>query len=476
MFSIDPIEIHDGAALLMTRILIRSAKDPFLALTPEATLARNVFAGNTGNLLFTQAVHEVLSVPGTDVISNGYVNDRVDSVPEVVARINDEFDAFVIPLANAFRGAFLPELRRITTLVRQLSIPVVVVGVGAQTAASAVELPEEVREDTAAFVSAVLDRSAKIGVRGEVTRRCLAALGFGDEHVEIIGCPSLFAPGRDMAVHKRVETLTTDRSLAANVTLTQSRMGRILRHAGERYPHLTYVPQTRVELRQLLWGEPVPGEFDPTMPTTVDHPLYRTDRIRMFVDPHTWFGFMREQEFAFGTRLHGNIAALVSGTPAFLLTFDSRTTEVAEHHGIPHARLGSVAEDVDPAVLYERADLTELNARQPELFDNYLRFLEKNGLAHVHKAGTENPGFQQRLDEVSFPGPVGTLFAGGDETTRMLLDRLRWLHQGDQVDRERAQGAYDPQPFGPASTQTPGPNGRLGRLIRRVPRRGQEPA
>jgi hypothetical protein len=468
----------------MRRILIRSAKDPFLALTPEATLARNSFAGNTGNMLFTQSVHEVLSVPEVEVVSNGYVNDRVDPTPEMVARINEEYDAFVIPLANAFRGTFLSELRRLTSLIRQLEIPVVVVGVGAQTAASAVELPPEVREDTAAFLRAVLDRSAKVGVRGEVTQRCLAALGFGDEHIEVIGCPSLYSRGRNAPVQKRVEALTPESPIAANVTLTQSRMGSILERAARDYPRLTYVAQTRVELAQLLWGQPVPGDFDPTMPTTPDHPLYTADRIRMFVDPHTWHTFLGRHEFAFGTRLHGNIAAVVAGTPAYLLTFDSRTTEVARHHGLPHARLGSVEADVDPAALYERADFSEFNTRQPELFDAYTGFLEKNDLAHVHQPGHENPGFVERLDEVSFPGPVGTLYAGGDDTVRMLLDRLRWLHQGDRADRARGQGAYDPQPFGPLASAGDAAEGSAGqgttsdrakRVARRVLGRGEEP-
>jgi hypothetical protein len=391
----------------MSRILIRSGKDPFLALSPEETLARKAFAGNTGNLLFTQAVHEILSVPDAEVVSNGYAHERVDPTPETAARINEEYDAFVVPLANAFRTTFLTELRRMTELISRLTIPVVVVGVGAQTAASAVELPEDVRDDTAAFLRAVLNRSAKVGVRGDITRRCLAALGFGDEHVEVIGCPSLFTNGREWAVHKRLDALTPDTALAANLTLSQARMGRILQEASERYPRLTYIPQTGDELRLLLWGQPVPGDLDPAMPTTTDHPLYRDDRIRMFLDPSTWSGFMRAQQFAFGSRLHGTIAALIAGTPAYLLAFDSRTTEVAEHHAIPHARLRSVDRDVDPAVLYERTDLAELNSRQPELFDTYVAFLEANGLSHVHQPGQENPGFRSRLAAVDFPGPVG---------------------------------------------------------------------
>jgi hypothetical protein len=262
--------------------------------------------------------------------------------------------------------------------------------------------------------------------------------------------------------------LTPDSPMAANVTLSQPRMGRILQQASTRYPRLTYVPQTRVELSLLLWGQPVPGDFDPVMPTTVDHPLYRADRIRMFVDPATWSSFMREQQFAFGTRLHGNIAALASGTPAHLLTFDSRTKEIAEHHGIPHSPLRKLEDDIDPAVLYERADFSDFNARQPGLFDSYLAFLETNGLAHVHQPGNENSGFREQLAEVAFPAPVGTLYAGGDDTVRMLLDRLRWLHQGDQEDRSRSYGAFDPQPLDSHPEGAHRPATRLARLTDRI--------
>src|SRR4051794_28592460 len=140
----------------MKRILLRSAKDPFLALSPEASLARNVFASNSGNMLFAEAVHKVLSAPGNEVVSSGFVTDRVDLLPETIAKINAEYDAFVIPLANAFRPSFANQLRRLTRLIRQLEMPVVVVGVGAQAAPNATVLPEEVREVTADFLSAVL--------------------------------------------------------------------------------------------------------------------------------------------------------------------------------------------------------------------------------------------------------------------------------------------------------------------------------
>lgn len=390
----------------MSRILLRSGKDPFLSLSVEETLARNVFGSNTGNMMFAQSVHEVLAVPGAEIVANGYQQDRMEPDPAMAARINEEYDAFVIPLANAFRSQFLPELRRLTALIRLLEIPVVVVGVGAQTTPTATQLPEAVRDDTADFLRAVLARSASIGVRGEITRRCLAALGFGDEHVDLIGCPSLFWPGRAADVHTTPDGISTHSRLAVNLTLSRPRMGRILDHALTRYDHLTYIPQTRRELELLTRGTPIVDDVDPAMPTTREHPLYANDQVRMFLDPTTWIDFLGDQDFSFGTRLHGNIAALLAGTPAFLLTFDSRTTEVAEHHCVPHAPLDAVSADVDPSELYERADMSAFNTARAGLLGQYTAFLEKNALAHVYQPGMPDPGFDKRLARAGLPGPV----------------------------------------------------------------------
>ena len=69
-------------------------------------------------------------------------------------------------------------------------------------------------------------------------------------------------------------------------------------------------------------------------PITLDHPLIRSDRVRFFLDPKTWFDHLAQYDFSFGTRIHGNIAALLAGTPALLLAHDSRTLELAEYHEI----------------------------------------------------------------------------------------------------------------------------------------------
>ena len=100
-----------------------------------------------------------------------------------------------------------------------LTIPVVVVGVGAQANLSRdLESLAEVRSVTKVFVSAVLRRSASIGVRGQFTADFLQDLGFPESAVDIIGCPSLFLHGPNFRLTAPTTALATDAEIALNVT------------------------------------------------------------------------------------------------------------------------------------------------------------------------------------------------------------------------------------------------------------------
>src|SRR5690606_1114362 len=228
----------------MTRILLRSGKDPFVPIPPENALAnfrRGVFGRNVGNFVFTDAVHRILSTPGTEIASNSYLSERPGVTRRYVARINDEFDAFVIPLANAFRPKFLDHLRRLTKVIEQLRIPTIVVGVGVAGGAGSLDNPlptdsAELAKAVQRFVRAVLERSATVGVRGEITREYLARLGFGDEHVDVVGCPSLFRDGDTLRIEKRAPSIEQDSEFTINISPYVREMQKIAQRHARKYP------------------------------------------------------------------------------------------------------------------------------------------------------------------------------------------------------------------------------------------------
>ncbi|MDI1456899.1 polysaccharide pyruvyl transferase family protein [Streptomyces sp. ATE26] len=393
----------------------------------EQALHQDVIATNSGNLIFQDAAHKILETPDTEVFSNG---GRTEVA--AAARINAEYDAFVVPLANAFRPSFEVALQRLTRLISKLRIPVVVLGVGAQTgvgydAARLKRIEPTVRD----FCSAVLERSASIGVRGEFTEQYLRDMGFKD--IEVIGCPSLFMHGRELDVRKKTDGLTAESRIAINGShsaVGKQGLGRVISRTHERYPNLRFIGQNLSDARQLHWrdlSDPVASRVT-AMPTHPDHPMYREDKVRVYVDPITWIDELRPFDFSFGSRIHGNIAALLAGTPATVLCGDSRTLELCRYFEIPHQlleKVGKNLEATDPARLYEQADFSGLVGNHAERFDRFTAFLDKNGLQNTFTHGDGGAAFDKRMRSLSFPPGVRPW---NDTDLTSLTTRFGWLH------------------------------------------------
>ena len=417
----------------MARILIRSHKNPFTVADAETTLERNLIGSNTGNLVFSQAAYRLLSTAENHLKTSGVAATSP-------TRINANYDHVVIPLANAFRPRYVDTLEALTEVIDRLTIPVTVVGVGAQADLEGEHKgPASVDPVTKRFVAAVLDRSPSIGVRGEFTRDYLKGLGFGDEHVRVIGCPSMFMYGPDLKISRKVDALTTDSPIALNISPYVHEMGPISLDHAARYPNLRYMAQNWQTLALMLDGR-YPGRNKRMakhgLPVSLKHPLIRENRVRFFLDPSTWFDHLAEYDFSFGTRIHGNIASLLAGTPAVLLAHDSRTLELAHYHLIPHRVIDQLPERPDAAQLYAEADWSDLNETHPDRWAEFSDFLHEQGLRHVYDEGESPEPFDRRIAATGFPPPVETLM--GLSPQELYAMRRQIVEQRDEIAEARA--------------------------------------
>ena len=309
----------------------------------ETTIERNLIATNAGNLVFLDAAWKLLSAPGVEITPDGLAVGPGDA-----DLINERYDAYVIPLANAFRNSYEPALAKMTQLVRRLRIPVVVLGVGAQgTVDYDFSAIKPIERTVRAFMGAVLDRSPSVGVRGEATLAYLNALGFRD--VDVVGCPSMFMWGDALRVERKAPALDERSRVVITISPYRTAMGRIALRTLARYPRLVYVAQDLDTLRLLVDGTPLRnGTPDAALPLHPQHPYFRERRTRFYIEPWSWIDDLRRADFVFGTRIHGGIAALLAGTPATVLAHDSRTLELARYFAIPHRLLRDTRADVDP--------------------------------------------------------------------------------------------------------------------------------
>lgn len=387
----------------MRRILLRSSKSPFDAVSPEMVMQQHIGGANIGNLVFSDAVHKTLYTPNAEVTPTGF-----GANPDDAEWINDAYDVVVLPFANAFRPAFAASLEAWSALIERLRIPVVVLGIGAQSSLDYDMAPlRPVEKQVRRFVRAVLERSPSIGVRGEFTQRYLNQLGFSE--VDVIGCPSMFRFGASLGVDKSEGGLDATSRIAFSVTdNTAGDVAGILNSNAERYPRLHYVAQDIKDLELMYWGDTSQARgVHAAVPKHRTHLLFAQNRVRLFLEPASWIEGMGDYDFSCGTRIHGTITALLGGTPGVVLCHDSRTRELSEYFELPHQHITALSSDVDLAELYEQADFDPLRFGHKERFDRFTTFLAKHGLEHVYgPAGDSGAAFEERMREIDFAGPV----------------------------------------------------------------------
>jgi hypothetical protein len=384
------------------RLLVRSPKDPFEVVGPRTAYHRNLVGDNAGNLVFLQATHRILRTSDQRCDPGGFSVD-----PPLAGMVNERYDAYVMPLANAFRAQYEPKLKRMIRFIERLTIPVVILGVGAQSDPDlSFERLKPMEPSIRRFVNAVLDRGPSIGVRGELTAEYLTSLGYRD--VEVIGCPSMFLHGDRVEVRKRVPQLDRDSRISMNISPYVTAMGPISVRHVERYPNLVYIAQDLETLGALIrgggWSTQRPAD-DP-VPLHSAHALFQSRRARFYVEPWPWMEDLARMDFSFGTRIHGNIAAILAGTPAYVFAHDSRTLELARYFGIPHRLMRDVPPDVDAADLYAEADYSALVSGQAQRFATFTAFLARHGLRHVWEPGEDPNAFVHRVESTRFPPAV----------------------------------------------------------------------
>ncbi len=370
-------------------------------------IIKNSIGGNVGNLIYAYSIYRALMVDNTKIVPDYY---RINS--KDADKINENFDCYVIPLADAFRKEFIPHLRKYTDLIKKLKIPVVVIGVGLR-APFEPKLDEgfPFDQDVKEFVKAVLAKSSIVGVRGEITATYLNRLGFreGIDHT-VIGCPSMYTFGKEIRI--RETTITKDSLVCFNSSLlSPENVLNFINRSMEDYPNHYFIPQWLKEMRLVYLGSPSLDKHVNNYPAAMTHSVYANDRVRIFLNAPTWIEFMRQADLSFGARLHGNITATISGTPSLIIPKDARMRELAEYHKLTSFWWNNITENTKLEDIIEKSDFKSPEKAHSKNFDNYINFLNINHLSHIYHekhVGIPAP-LDQQMSQVKLQPPLSSI-------------------------------------------------------------------
>ena len=368
------------------RYLMRGAISPLSQYDPNILAVRDIIGTNSGNLLYLYSVCRTLYNESASFEMDEYRIEAGKWSQEDIERINSKYDAYICPLADAFRPDFISKLKNFARFFNQLHIPVVISGMciraplNADPATERYVFDEEAKE----FLRAALDHGAIVGLRGEITGRYLMRLGFQEEKDwTVIGCPSMFSCPDGGGPFSKIlaPQINSESRILVNCNFNDDKIvNSILDRIMRNYPNSCFVGQHTDDFNTFYYG--LPHHSDLTLyPNSIDHFMVAEDRMKFYVHAQQWIDDVKGYDLSIGNRLHGNVASLLGGVPSILFLSDARSLEVSRYHGIPMIDGNTMLKNdaLLPQIL-EKADFSLVSKRFPETFRHYLDFWKKNGI------------------------------------------------------------------------------------------------
>lgn len=371
----------------MRRYLMRGGMSPLDNFPPDVVIAQNSIGANSGNLLYAYGVYRTCLTDDA-VIDVDYYGVERSYTDKDIERINEEYDAYICPFADAFRDAFTEKLMKYTRFFKKLKIPCYIVGVGLRAPYEPDVTQSHIFDDAVKqLVRAALDKSAIIGLRGEITGSYLKHLGFREDvDYTPIGCPSMYARGGK--IDQRQLELSEDSRIAFNLSSrTPENIMQFAFNQMQIYKDCHLIEQNRDELRLLFYG----NKYHPNknasklLPRDISNSLILENRYHIFINIPTWLSFLQSIDLSVGSKLHGGVAAVLSGCPVIFFPFDARMRELIEYHSLPSITHTDVRPNDTIKEMIEKIDLRSHITRQEETFRHFLSFLNKNGMEHIYK-------------------------------------------------------------------------------------------
>lgn len=356
---------------------------------PELYTRGNPMA-NPGDMVYAAGMMNVLRTGEDDAfIPTGYGSYN-GGLPLELDEINETCDACVLPFADHLRDDRRDLLNRYAALVEKLKIPVVVPCIGVR-AGKASEMTDAAARR---FVSAVLDKSAMIGLRGETTARYLERLGFvRDRHFRVVGCPSLYAAGPELPAlswPERPESCAFGLNFRAGKAVN-----RFLLDSARTAPRRFNVSQSWPECAYYFLSTRAKDDRTHRVPwfRKMVASTIRDGTYRYFFNLNDWKRCLRSCDCSVSCRIHGTILALLCGVPSVIVPFESRTRELAEFHAVPGVLPREIGRGDTVAKFAGRFDFEAMRKRHRENFAAFLDFLHRNGLRTAFDdGGSVRPG------------------------------------------------------------------------------------
>lgn len=312
----------------------------------------------------------------------------IDNVTEEMIDHYKTFDAVILRASNFIHNDM--NWDNAIKILDRLDIPVIAIGVGAQASGYGLY---QLDQHNLSFWKLISERSTAIGVRGEFSAELLKKNGINN--VEVVGCPTLFrGRNRDLHIENPVDIRKVAFSVRSEVDHTYT-VDALEYLSTQRNLLLNFIH--RFETRVTIHGEPAEKAFyyhEPEemiiaertflaqgwwTPEVLDEmrEIYKS-KLFFFLKVSDYDEFIVKQDFAIGYRVHGVLPALANGVAGALVTYDSRSGELAKTHKIPTLDINTQL--TDSYQFLRNVDFSDFNSQFPKGYDKMRSLILRNGL------------------------------------------------------------------------------------------------
>jgi hypothetical protein len=368
---------------------------------------------NVGNKVWIQGLVSELSTNENELF---FYNPR-----ETWDEINSKYDKIVYSAANMFNKSYVKLIDFVANLFRNSKIPVYVVAIGAQAESydCMSQLVNDTKKSVSNFVDSIYSTGGEIACRGYFTKEYLDKVV--PNSAVVTGCPSLFQNGNQLKIEIKNGCLNpVFNGNAPFINLSAIYKDSIYidqdAYLGYTYDLASYNVHKYIAnmVCDVGWKNAL---------------LFAQGKVKIFWDVPEWKKFLQNGSFniSIGSRIHGNIMALLSGVPALIYPTDSRVREMAEFYNIPVLKRYEDYYRLDKVV--ESLDYTKFNKSYPQLFKDYELFLQRCGL--VKKLNQKNVFWNRELPvnrtEIEHKVQFINKKLKSSKITDKIYYRLAWL-------------------------------------------------
>jgi hypothetical protein len=320
--------------------------NPYKSIALQAVTKQNVAAflagpDNIGNRVYLTFLEETLTC------CDSVTTEAILANP---AYIKETYDLVVLPFSNMLTEHFTTPLANVFVA---FEIPILLLSVGVQHTLDTPLGSISLSHDTHTLLHHARTVGTPIGVRGAASQAVLKQHGFDSI---VIGCPSVFAarmpPAEKLAGFK--ERIVGNCTFSGNHKTLTAELVAFLVCNSDGYIFQDEYPLIRDVYDIATTDIPLTAFKDTGYHRLLDNPQYmytyyndntvRPEQVRQyflqkarfFFQLDQWMKYLSTFTCSIGLRFHGNVVALQCGVPAVFMPCDLRTSELIEHHKLPH--------------------------------------------------------------------------------------------------------------------------------------------